>query len=136
MPRLTAEEVQRTLCMLMMVNGFKTDPSQPGVEKMVIAEVNEKWLTEQNRMRISSSDLGLAGNDMLSPQTVFTVKGWNRAICALAVMRATFELREMLQACCIFTNQCIKVQFYETGIVFLNRFHSNILPLHRTYPTQ
>ncbi|CAL1145308.1 unnamed protein product [Cladocopium goreaui] len=83
--------------MLMMVNGFKTDPSQPGVEKMVIAEVNEKWLTEQNRMRISSSDLGLAGNDMLSPQTVFTVKGWNRAICALAVMRATFELREMLQ---------------------------------------
>lgn len=94
----------------MMVNGFKTDPSQPGVEKMVITEVNDKWLTE-NRMRISSADVDFEMGNMLSAQCVFTVKGWGRAICALALMRATFELREMLQACCIFTNQCIKTQF-------------------------
>eukprot|EP00435_Cladocopium_sp_Y103_P038864 s3343_g10.t1 len=127
MQRLT-QDVQRSLAMLILLNGLKTDPSQPGVEKMVITEVNDKWLVE-NRMRISSSDLEFAGGDkqlgdMLSPQVVFAVKGWNRSICAIAVLMAIYEMPQMLEACCFLTNRCIKFKKKLSTRSFVNLFRA------------
>lgn len=78
----------------MMMNGLQSDPDQPGCEKFVVADLNEKWLKE-GRMRISSSDFGADGA-LMSPQCIFAVKGWNRSVCALVLLLATYEIGDAL----------------------------------------
>ena len=34
----------------------------------------------------------------LPPQSLFMVKGWNRAVCCLCVLYAAWERQDMLQA--------------------------------------
>lgn len=88
--------------MVMMLRGMQSDPNQPGTEKLVITEVNDKWLTE-NRVRISSADVGADAN-LLSPQAAFAVKGWNRSVCCLSVLLAVFEMPLLLEAGCLSDN--------------------------------
>ena len=91
-----AEEVQRTLAMLIMLHGMKSDPSLVGVEKLVMTDVSDQWLKE-NRLRVSSSDVG-ADACLVPPQTAFAVKGWNRSVCALSALMCVAEMPQMLQA--------------------------------------
>lgn len=90
------EDVQRTLAMLIMIQGMKSDPSLVGVEKLVMTDVSDRWLKE-NRLRVSSSDLE-ANAHLVPPQTAFAVKGWNRSVCALSALMCVAEMPQMLQA--------------------------------------
>ena len=87
--------MQRALCQLIMLNGLQSDPDQPGVEKFVVTEVDDRWLG-QKRLHLGAADLGLQ-NPLMHPQGLFAVKGWNRSVCCLAVLRAAHELPELLQ---------------------------------------
>ena len=71
----------------MMLNGLQSNPNLPGVEKFVLADVNEKWLQSKS-MRISSGEVG-ADQGLVPPQSLFAAKGWNRSVCAMLVMVAT-----------------------------------------------
>lgn len=97
-PRL-AEDVQRAIAMNMMYRGCLTDPNVPGTEKVVMTMVGDKWL-KTPRTRISSADLN-CDPKLLPPQVAFAAKGWNRSCAALSVLRAAFELGNVLiQAPC------------------------------------
>ncbi|CAK8996569.1 Uncharacterized protein SCF082_LOCUS4848, partial [Durusdinium trenchii] len=87
-----SSEVQKALALNMMYRGCITDPNAPGSEKVVVASVNDKWLQEP-RMHISSMEIG-AEDKLLSPQAAFAVKGWNRSVAALLILRAACELGE------------------------------------------
>ena len=93
LPRL-AQETQRMLALNIMYKGFITDPDKPGSEKLVVASINDKWLKEP-RMRIASMELG-AGKNLLDPQSTFAVKGWNRSVAVLLVVKAACELGDEL----------------------------------------
>jgi hypothetical protein len=80
-----------------MLNGLQSDPDQPGVEKFVVAEVDDRWLS-QKRHHLGAADLGLGlPNTLMHPQGLFAVKGWNRSVCCLAVLKAAHEIPELLQ---------------------------------------
>ena len=78
----------------MMLNGLQSNPNLPGVEKFVLADVNEKWLQSKS-MRISSGEVG-ADQGLVPPQSLFAAKGWNRSVCAMLVMVDTYELGDAL----------------------------------------
>lgn len=80
---------------MIALRGLLTDTSVAGVEKIVVTEVQNQWL-QKPRQVITSADIDVAG--LLDPQTVFTVKGWNRSCCALLVVLAAYEMPEFLQA--------------------------------------
>ncbi|CAK9013615.1 Uncharacterized protein SCF082_LOCUS12009 [Durusdinium trenchii] len=88
--RGTADEVQRLLSQLMMLNGLATHPDLPGTEKLVVTTVDEKWL-KSPRVFVSPKDFD-APKGLLPPETCFMVKGWNRGVCALLCMMAVWEL--------------------------------------------
>lgn len=80
--------------MQIMWKGFQTDPDLPGVEKLVVTDLNDKWLKD-SRMRVSSAEIE-ADASLVPPQAVFAVKGWNRSCCALLVLKACEELGDVL----------------------------------------
>ncbi|CAK9102569.1 Uncharacterized protein SCF082_LOCUS47960, partial [Durusdinium trenchii] len=91
-------DVQRCLVQLIGLNGFLTNPDLPGTEKLVICTVDEKWLSVR-RVWVSAAELALAsGEKLISPQSVFTVKGFNRSVCALLVLMATMEMPALMEA--------------------------------------
>ncbi len=89
------KDVQHALCQLIAVRGLLTDTLVAGVERMVVTEIQNNWL-QKPRQVITSADIDAPG--LLDPQTVFTVKGWNRSSCALLVLLAAYEMPEFLQA--------------------------------------
>ena len=92
------QDVQRCLVQLIGLNGFLTNPDLPGTEKLVICTVDEKWLSVR-RVWVSAAELALAsGEKLISPQSVFTVKGFNRSVCALLVLMATMEMPALMEA--------------------------------------
>lgn len=94
-PLKVTKDVQHALCQMIALRGLLTDTSVAGVEKIVVTEVQNQWL-QKPRQVITSADIDVAG--LLDPQTVFTVKGWNRSCCALLVVLAAYEMPEFLQA--------------------------------------
>lgn len=82
------------LCMQIMWKGFQTDPDLPGCEKLVMTDLNDKWL-RGSRMRVSSADIE-ADASLIPPQAIFACKGWNRSCCCLLVLKACEELGEVL----------------------------------------
>lgn len=90
-----AQEVQRALCMQIMWKGFTTDPDLPGCEKLVMTDLNDKWLQQGLRIRISSADIE-ADASLIPPQAIFACKGWNRSCCCLLVLKACEELGDVL----------------------------------------
>lgn len=89
------QEVLKALALNMMFRGCVSDPNEPGCEKFVVATINDdKWLRDP-RAHISSLEIG-AERDLLNPNSVFAVKGWNRSLAALLCLRAACELGDDL----------------------------------------
>ena len=78
------------------MNGFTTDTDLPGGEKLVLASVEDKWLTSK-RVIVASAECG-ADSSLLPPQHVFTVKGFNRSVSALLVLLACSEYPPLMEA--------------------------------------
>ena len=90
------QEVQHLLGQLICLNGMMTDPDCPGVEKVVATSMKTKWRTSH---QVDLNDLNIPDNSVL-PESVFMVKGWNRAVSCLAVLMAAYELPTLYQAGC------------------------------------
>ena len=86
--------MQHALSQLICLNGCLTNPNNPGVEKMVVAVMKSSW-RESAPVDVSGMKLGEMD---VEPLTFFCVKGWNRAVCTLAVLMAAFESPSMLEA--------------------------------------
>lgn len=83
-----------------MLNGLQSNPDCPGTEKFVMTTLDEQWLQDR-RLWISCSDLDLGSDSkdgLMPPQGIFAVKGWNRSCCALLVLLAAYEMRNLFGA--------------------------------------
>ena len=90
------EEVVRLLTQLMVLKGFLSCPDLPGCEKLCVTPVQKNWLKEPPHV-VTCADLGIDPL-LLPPSQAFMVKGWNRAICGLIVMLATYECEQLREA--------------------------------------
>lgn len=60
--------------------------------------LNKSWCTEKPDLAEPQLLQTLAPNGETGPQTLFLVKGWNRSVCAVAVLYATFMCKELAEA--------------------------------------
>ncbi|CAK9102257.1 unnamed protein product, partial [Durusdinium trenchii] len=61
--------------------------------------IEEKYPPVPGVVWVSAAELALAsGEKLISPQSVFTVKGFNRSVCALLVLLATMEMPALMEA--------------------------------------
>ena len=90
------QEVQKCLLQLMCLNGCLTSPDVPGGEKLVVTACEDRWLTSI-KVQVACADFNANGL-LLPPQHVFTVKGFNRATCALLLMLACSEFPPLMEA--------------------------------------
>lgn len=72
-----------------------TDANQPGTEKLCISAMNPAWATSPIH-KINPCDFG-ADENLSPPGAAFCVKGWNRSVCCLGVLRAAFERKELFE---------------------------------------
>ena len=90
--------MQHSLCQLILLNGFLSDASCPGVERLTVTLAQEIWLsTPISSFRIKE-DLNFDCTDLLTTGKIFAVKGWNRSVSLLSIMLACFQLPELLEA--------------------------------------
>ena len=89
--------MQRQIAQLVLLNGFQTCADVPGCEKLCGCFLNHQWLREKALSLDVVQDLGM-DCDELAPQSLFMVKGWNRAVCCLCILYAAWERSDMLQA--------------------------------------
>ncbi|CAL1131034.1 unnamed protein product [Cladocopium goreaui] len=94
--RGSCDEVQKCLLQLMCLNGCLTSPDVPGGEKLVVTACEDRWLTSI-KVQVACADFNANGL-LLPPQHVFTVKGFNRATCALLLMLACSEFPPLMEA--------------------------------------
>ena len=90
------EEVQHQLMQLICLNGLQTNPDCPGCERVVGTWLQKEWL-QLPREEIEASDFN-APPELLGPEKIFTLKGWNRSVCGLSVLYAAFKNKELLKA--------------------------------------
>ena len=102
---LHPEEVQRQLAQLICLNGMQTCPDTPGTEKTVCAFVETSWLKDKPPP-ISCADVGIDPKN-IAPNSFFFVKGWNRSVCAMAVMYAIYSEPDLLQARPVSLGLCV-----------------------------
>lgn len=91
---LTTEEVQQALMQLVMLNGFQSNPNRPGCEKLVMCQVQHRWLFKAPTV-VKATDVGQAG--LAEPGALFCVKGWNRCVSCLGVLWAMYSNPKILQ---------------------------------------
>lgn len=91
-----AQDVQRLLSQLIMLNGLCTNSDVPGTEKMVVTSLDDGWL-KSPRNFLSVSDIG-AHKGLLPPESDFMVKGWNRGVCGIICMLAAVECEDLRKA--------------------------------------
>ena len=91
---LTSEEVQQSLMQLVMLNGFQSNPNRPGCEKLVMCQVQHRWLFKAATL-VKSADMGQPG--VAQPGSLFCVKGWNRCLACLGVLFAMYSKPEILK---------------------------------------
>ena len=94
---LSNQEVQKCLAQLIGMNSFLSNPDIPGTEKLVICGSDDRWLSNQ-RIYLSPREIGDLHGNLLAPQSVFAVKGFNRSTCALLVILACYELVPLMEA--------------------------------------
>lgn len=93
---VSSEEIQLSLAQLILLNGLQTDANVPGCEKLTVTCLQKAWLaTETNE--ITNAELGVS-TGMAPAMSIFMVKGWNRATCALGVLYAMYTLPALLEA--------------------------------------
>jgi hypothetical protein len=91
------KDVQKQLAQLILLNGFQSCPDTPGTEKVVCSFVERSWLVDKPLNISAARDMGL-DQEMLNPQSLFYVKGWNRSLCCLAVLFSMYEDPTLLEA--------------------------------------
>ena len=89
------------LSQLIMLNGLQSNPDIPGTEKVVVTDIDPKWLSTKANF-ISASELEVdaksAIGKLVSPGQIFCVKGWNRSVCGLLVLLAIWEMPNLVEA--------------------------------------
>jgi hypothetical protein len=91
------KDVQKQLAQLILLNGFQSCPDTPGTEKVVCSFVERSWLVDKPLNISAARDMGL-DQEMLNPQSLFYVKGWNGSLCCLAVLFSMYEDPTLLEA--------------------------------------
>ena len=79
--------MQHALAQLICLNGMMTNADCPGVEKVVCTAMKPSWTTTKGP---DLNDLQLPDNEV-PPCSLFMVKGWNRAVCCMALLMAAYE---------------------------------------------
>ena len=92
-----AQDVQKQLSQLILLNGMQTCADIPGCEKLCTTYATASWLSEPMQIFGPVQDLQMPA-ETLPPQTVFAVKGWNRSVSCLMVLYAAWDSPELLQA--------------------------------------
>ena len=112
--------MQHQLSQLITLNGFQTNPDVPGCERAVCTWMQKSWLNS-GATRNDVSD-AVVVPDLLGPQNIFMVKGWNRSVCALGVLFAAYQNEDLLKARS--NSNLIKVvsQLYLSTITLLSKF--------------
>ena len=68
----------------------------PGCERIVCTWLQKKWLSVGDvREDVSAA---VVAPDLLGPESLFMVKGWNRAVSALGVLLAAYQNEELFKA--------------------------------------
>lgn len=93
---LPAKDIVRLLSQMIALKGFQSCPDTPGTEKLVIAPIQRAWL-KSPQSGLKSGDICDDGS-LLSPDQVFAVKGYNRSLCFITVLVATFQNKLLREA--------------------------------------
>lgn len=88
---INSQEVIRQLGQLICMNGFLTNPSEPGTERLVIAKPRME-LGMVSSFRCDSSEITAADRpDMLQAHGIVYCKGWTRSMVFILVLHIAFE---------------------------------------------
>ena len=71
---------------------MQTNANLPGVEKVVVCEVQRSWL-QLDPLELRADELGHP--TLLGPGKLFTVKGWDRSVCFLNDMRSQHKMTNL-----------------------------------------
>lgn len=74
---------------------FQTDPNQGATEKLTVCLLPPR--VYDRRPVIPASDV-CSDSSLLDPISLLCVKGWSRSFCAVLVMLAAFEMKELYEA--------------------------------------
>ena len=77
----------RALITLVLAHGFRTDPSVPGVEKIVACEMKSEWYANAEVPKCRAPAPGIAATSLSE------VKGWKRILAAWFVVVSIIELK-------------------------------------------
>ena len=87
--------MQHALAQVVLLNGFQSNPNKPGVEKLVVCQVQQAWLFKKPTS-LSSADVQSNGA-LANPGRTFLVKGFNRCTCMMTILYACFNDKNILQ---------------------------------------
>lgn len=88
---VNSQEVIRQLGQLVCMNGFLTDPSEPGTERLVITKPRLE-LGMVSSFRCDSSEIkSTDGPEMLQAHGLVYCKGWTRSLVFVLVLHMAFE---------------------------------------------
>ena len=93
---INSQEVIRQIGQLVCVNGFLTDPSEPGVERLVITKPRIE-LGMVSSFRCDSSEIA-EGPDMLQAHGLVYCKGWTRSLVCILVLHIAYENHDFWEA--------------------------------------
>ena len=90
------QDVVLEIGQLICLNGFTTDPSEPGAERLVVTKTRpDAGLNPE--FDIYSSDIDKENTQLLDPNQIFCVKGWTRSYCFHTVMLLARQHAELLE---------------------------------------
>ena len=82
---------------LICLNGFQTDASEPGVERLAISPMRpDAGLCPPMDLKASEIDKDLDG--WLDPHQLIFCKGWTRAFCFQSVLLLAYKNEDFFQA--------------------------------------
>lgn len=82
---------------LILLNGFTTDASEPGVERLAISQTRPSaGLLPQFDIGAEELDTELSG--LLGPHQLIFCKGWTRAFCCQTVLLIAYKNPELVDA--------------------------------------
>ena len=92
---------------LIALNGFTTDASEPGVERLAVSQTRPSaGLLPQFDICAEEIDKELSG--LLNPHQLIFCKGWTRSFCCQTVLLVAYKNQEFLDVCApIFSKQSV-----------------------------
>ena len=73
-----------------MVIRFQTDANIAGTEKLAVSAIQPE-IPRTHGANFHGSDISDTAKDCLAPMSVFLVKGWTRAVCAITCLLHAWE---------------------------------------------